>query len=117
MQPAWSETTGPMINSSSSPNLSGFSSVHAGGTAPRMRFRHDTRATPGRLVALAIVVLALIGCAPTATAATTVPRGRLLGVVPHRGHVSRLAPASGQAAPTTTNLTYHGGPVMHTNKT
>jgi PKD repeat protein len=53
-----------------------------------------------------------------AGAATVVQtaNGKLRGIVPQRGRVTRLATPSGQAAPTS-NLEYHGGPVMHTNKT
>jgi PKD repeat protein len=69
-----------------------------------------------RLCLLALAVAAAALPAP-ATAAVKAPRARLLGVVPHRGEVSRLAPSSRAAAAAPTNLTYHGGPVMHTNTT
>jgi PKD repeat protein len=61
---------------------------------------------------------ALAAFGTPARAATVVQSasGKLRGIVPQRGHVTRLAAPSGQAAPTS-NLEYHGGPVMHTNKT
>ena len=69
-----------------------------------------------------LLILALLALtAPSALAAASNPQGPLLGVVKHRGlqtTASTAPPAtpSGRAAATVPNLTYHGGPVMHSSR-
>jgi hypothetical protein len=45
------------------------------------------------------------------------PAGQILGVVPIRGQVNPLLAIEAQLHARTNNLTYHGGPVIHANKT
>ncbi|HWE64833.1 MAG TPA: hypothetical protein VHB98_24225 [Chloroflexota bacterium] len=48
---------------------------------------------------------------------TSNPAGHVLGVVPARGQVNPLLAIESHLHSRTNNLTYHGGPVMHVNRT
>jgi hypothetical protein len=62
----------------------------------------------GMLTALALVIAPAYGGTPTPQD----PAGKILGVIPPHGN-----PGRGNKKTSGTNLTYHGGPVMHTNAT
>src|SRR5205807_3111789 len=75
---------------------------------------HDARRRAWRF-AMAVLTIAAVwqGAAQSAMAAQHNPRGRFLGVV----HSARGAARAQAPAPPASNLTYHDGPVMHTNRT
>ncbi len=74
--------------------------------------RRGTRGLAGVALALGLT----LACAlPAAATATENPQGKLLGIVPAHGALARGTLAS-RATPIDP-LTYHGGPVLHSNRT
>ena len=87
-----------------------------------MAHRYRNRPTSNRLIRLVVLTVAVCAggsaLAPLARAAEQNPRGKLLGVVTRQAPGQSLSQLrAAQRAASFGNISYHGGPIMRTNRT